>query len=474
MAGIGFRLQKLLAEDSYSGSVKAYSLSALISAGPFLLTILAVSLIRLWSMESLTADQQATFQALVTRCFALSLLSVGPSYLVVTRFAADEYYRAHVTSFTAVFFSTVSLHALVFGPLLLIHFSSFALSASLRLSAVLLCLVTGGTWLALIFLSAAKDYARMGLSFLVGGAGSFAFGLALGGRLGLPGYFGGFMLGQALVFAMLSYALVREFGYREPRDMHWLSYFKRQPLLAATGFLYNLGIWADKFLFWRSGQGEAVEAGLRHCPMYDIPIFFAYLTSIPALTFFLVHMETDFFFKYRAYYQGIQNQEGLSALERRRRDIVKSLEASLARLLLVQGLVSAACMLAVPFITSAMRMDPVQMSLLRIGMFAAFLQTGLLIMVNILLYFDLQGEAAVSALVFCALNIVLTRASLSGNSIDPGYGYLLACLGGLAVAFYFLNERLARLHFLTFMRQPLPHAVVIADLDEDEELDPLP
>jgi len=45
MAGIGFELRKYLTEDSFTGTLKAYGFAGLISAGPWVLSILGVMLI---------------------------------------------------------------------------------------------------------------------------------------------------------------------------------------------------------------------------------------------------------------------------------------------------------------------------------------------------------------------------------------------------------------------------------------------
>ncbi|TBR16824.1 hypothetical protein EPO15_18325, partial [bacterium] len=103
MAGIGFKLQKLLGGDDYTSALKAFGFSTLITAGPFLISILLVVFIQIISHRTLTDRGMAYLQTLITYCYALSLVTVGPSYLVLTRYVADEYYRGHVTSFAAAF-----------------------------------------------------------------------------------------------------------------------------------------------------------------------------------------------------------------------------------------------------------------------------------------------------------------------------------------------------------------------------------
>lgn len=468
MAGIGFKLQKLLGGDDYTSAVKAFGFSTIITAGPFLISILLVVFIQLISIRTLTDRGMAFLQTLITYAYALSLVTVGPSYLVLTRYVADEYYRGHVTSFAAAFFSAYTINLAVWGLPVFWFFSGIGAGWEIRIAAFLLYALALGIWLAMIFLSAAQDYWGVSKAFLWGMAISIILSWALGTYKGLSGYFIGFMLGQAAVLASLVMTMLREFGYWEPRDHNWLRYFKLHPRLAGIGFFYNLGIWADKFLFWASREGEWLDARLRYCPIYDSPMFFAYVSILPTFVYFFLLLETDFFFKYHDYYSAIQEQEGLSVLERRRQGIVDSLRHNLGRVLLVQGMVSVAVLLVAPWFVEVTRMNPLQMSVLRIGVYGAFLQGAGLILQNILLYFDHQDEALKVSALFCVSNFGATAVTLKLGLPAYGYGFAFAGFVTTGVAAFYLVERIRLLHYWTFSRQPFPEPVLISDGKDSE------
>lgn len=468
MAGIGFKLQKLLSGDDYTSAVKAFGFSTLITAGPFLITIMLVVFIQLISIRTLTGRGMAYLQTLITYAYALSLMTVGPSYLVLTRYVADEYYRGHVTSFSAAFFSAYTLNLAVWGLPVFWFFSGIGAGWDIRLAAFMLYALALGIWLAMIFLSAAQDYWGVSKAFLWGLATSIILSWALGTYKGMSGYFTGFVLGQAAVLASLVSTMLKEFGYWEPRDHNWLRYFKVHPRLAGIGLFYNLGIWADKILFWASREGEWLDARLRYCPIYDSPMFFAYVSILPTFVHFFLLLETDFFHKYHDYYAAIQAQEGLSVLERRRQGIVDSLRYNLTRVLILQGLVSAACLLVTPWFVEVTQMNPLQMSVLRIGIYGALLQGAALILQNILLYFDHQEEALKVSAVFCLSNFAATAVSLKLGLPYYGYGFAVAGLLTTAVAAFYLVERIRLLHYWTFCRQPFPEPVLISDGKDSE------
>lgn len=466
MAGIGFRLQKLLSGDDYTSTVKAFAFSTLITAGPFLLTILLVLFVQAFSTEMLTDRGIAYLQSIITYCFAFSLISVGPSFLVLTRYVADEYYRGHVTSFTASFFSAYTINLAVFMPFVLWFFSGLSVGWGMKLEACALYAMAVGMWLAMIFLSAAQNYWRVSRAFLLGLGVSLPGAYLLGRFQGLNGYFTGFLLGQAVVLFTLVSALVEEFGYWEPTDHNWLQYFRLHPRLAGIGFFYNLGIWADKFLFWASSEGEWLDARLRYSPIYDTPMFVAYITVLPALVYFFLLVETDFFLHYHDYFMGIQKQEGLAVLERRRMGIIGSLRFNFRRVATTQGLCTLFCLLLSPWIIILARMDPMHLSVLRVGTLAAVVQACAIIVLNVLLYFDHQPEGLAIAASLCVINAVLTDATLRLGLFAFGYGYLIACLFALGLGLHYLNDRILRLHFWTFTRQPFPDPVAAEDQGE--------
>jgi uncharacterized membrane protein len=383
--------------------------------------------------------------------------------LVVTRYAADEYYRGNVGGFAAIYFSCTAVFALATGPLVLWYFSRLSVPGPVRMLAFLLYLFVGVSWISLIFLSAAKEYVRIVRAFFLGTLLSLGAAYLLGPRGGLAGYLFGFTLGQGLVALLLSRAILDEFDYWEPRNHHWLHYFRRHPWLCGIGLFYNVGIWIDKILFWFSKDGESLDRGLRICSLYDMPLFIAYLTVIPSMAYFLVRIETDFVVVYQGYYLGIQRQESLPQLEKRRRGILRSLADNMQRLLLLQGIITGMALLAVPWLARVLGLDPIQMGILRVGVFASFLQAGLLIVICLLLYFDHQKDAFITAAVFCAANAALTAATLRAGLVFYGFGYAFACMLGLIVGMIFLNERLRRLHYWTFMLQPMPRPIVVEE-----------
>ena len=201
MAGIGFRrLKRLLAEDTYSGWLRAHLYGAVVSAGPWLLSVCTLAVLAFLSESLVETREQALFRAIVVYTYTFSLVTTGAIQMVVTRHLADCLYVGRVGAVLSTFRWSLGATALAHLALAA-GFYGWApdLDVRVRLLGIVLFVAVANTWVVMIFVGALQDYASVGLAFLVGNV------LSLGGALGLGArrprrLVGGFVLGQSRVF----------------------------------------------------------------------------------------------------------------------------------------------------------------------------------------------------------------------------------------------------------------------------------
>ena len=112
----------------------------------------------------------------------------------------------------------------------------------------------------------------------------------------------GYFLGHFVIVAMLSARTFIEFDSKQFFDVGLFTFLMKNKVLVLLGLFYNLAIWIDKIVFWFSPRAVQVKGFLYSFSQYESATFFAFLTIIPALSIFLIHIETDFYRKYKAYY----------------------------------------------------------------------------------------------------------------------------------------------------------------------------
>lgn len=455
MAGIGFELRKILSEDTYTSHIKAYVYAAIISSGPWLMTVIAISVIGRTVRVFLSDHEADIMGATINYVYAFSIIMTGILQMVVTRYLADRLYRDESHMVLPIFNTTWIVTLVTQAPVAAVFLYHCDLPFLYCLIAFLLYLCICSMWICMIFLSAAKDYQAIVTAFLVGTGFSVLCAWYLAPTQGLVGVLGGYTAGQLVILFWLILRLMVEFPSDRYVDRDMFSAFGPYLPHVLIGFFYNLGVWVDKFMFWFSESGYQITGPLYANRLYDNSIFMAYLATIPAFALFLIRIETDFYEKYKTYYATIIHKASRSKILRERDELVGSIRQGLGQLIKVQGAITLCMLVLTPFVIEALNFSYQQYSIMRIGFIAAYLQTIFLILLVVLLYFDFRKEALISTVVFLCTNSVFTLVSLKLGFANYGYGYFASCLVSVPVAYFFLDRNLNRLEYLTFMNQPI-------------------
>ena len=90
MAGVGFELKKLFSARTAAGHIRAYSYSAVITAGPFaLMTVMVLAVQMLFIIYGVSDESSSIFVASVVYAFVFSQILSSGFTMVLTRYLAD-------------------------------------------------------------------------------------------------------------------------------------------------------------------------------------------------------------------------------------------------------------------------------------------------------------------------------------------------------------------------------------------------
>lgn len=455
MAGIGFRLQKLITGDSYTDVLKAYLFSSVIAAGPMIVVMITLALIKRMAQHYMGLDGEAQFMGLVIYVYAFSMVLTAPFYFVVTRYLADQYYVRDLQCFTPTYFGTITIVTVINLIVVCPWVLRLPVSPATALWEIILFISVSCIWIAMLFLSAARSYMWIVVAYVLGCVAGIFLSIALGRYYGLSGFIGGFAAGQFLTWVVLSIRIVLEFGYQLAYHFAFLRYFRKYPMMLAVGILYYVGIWVDKFVFWSSSHALIVLNHIRVTPDYDTPLFVAYLTVVPSLAFFLIQMETTFAVQYHAYYTTVLKHNTLGAIRSLEQQMADTLSSQFQRFAVFQGIISGICILIAPQIGELFGLNSGQLGVFRVGILGAFMQMAVIMIINILFYFDAQREVVWLTLIFAVCNAVFAYITIQMGLPAYGFGYTLTSFLTLIVGFFLLDRRLRSLGYWTFMRQPV-------------------
>ena len=468
MAGVGFELQKLIRKGTLVSTIQAFLYGSVLAAGPILLTMLTVGLIAWMSYGLFHQGVLGIFTVTVVYTFAFSLILTGPFQLVFTRYVADKHfakcfediYPGFLTSVALV--SGLALAAAIPFYLLLDVYVDVGNVLLYKLFGVLMfwgvCLI----WQIMGFVSTTKEYQKVVWAYFAGTVVSIVLAYLLIPRITVAGAVGGFAAGQWLVAVLLFRIVTKPLKKRSHWRKEYFQYLRFYPYVALTGLFYNFGLWVDKFVFWiyfKEQQGASFFYTFNY---YDVPNFLAFLTIIPALAYFLILTETNFYKDYSKFIDDVLH-EPLLLIEEKKWDMIETLKRGLKGMLRLQGIVTLLLIVFAEPVLVFLGYRGVSLWLFRILMVGVFFHVVNLNLNIILLYYELRKQAFLLTLLFAVSNALLTLASLKLGVAYFGMGFLVSTLLTSLISWRVLKRSVQRIDFLIFASQPLESVVQIED-----------
>jgi polysaccharide biosynthesis protein PelG len=456
MAGIGFELRKLLDKRGYMGLFQAYAYAGIISSGPWVLSIVGMLISPMISVAVVIPQFLITqFQVSVTYLIAISLIVTGGLQLGFTRYTADRLFEQADAMILPNFMGTLLVATLCAGAIgILAALTLFvAQSVVYRLLMMAGFVIMCDIWIVTVFLSGVRQYKAILWLYAVGYAVTVLAAIGLR-PLGLEGLLLGFLIGQfVLLIAMIGLTIYNypsnrfiEFDFLKPGRM-----FKS---LLWIGALLNFGLWIDKLIFWYyPDTGQWIIGPLAASPIYDMPIFLAYLSIIPGMAVFLVRIETDFVEYYDKFYDAVRKGGSLEYIEEMRDAMVFTVRQGIFEIMKIQAITCLILFIAGKALLDWLGISELYLSLLYIDVVGAGLQVVLLGLVNVLFYLDKRREVLLLVGVFVTSNIVLTCLTLQLGAAYYGYGFTLSMLIAVVVGMRLLDGKLGKLEYETFMLQ---------------------
>lgn len=448
MAGIGFHLNKLVSGDTYTQAATGYLSSIIITAGPWLTSVISLSLLSVVGIPAFSSAEYALLMVTITYAFCASLILTGGLQMVISRYLADRLYLDD----WACIAPTCNGVLLLVAPLFVVAAPFLFLAPfawPYRLLVVTLFLVLCLLWLTSIFLSAARDYLRIVAIFAVGHTISITAAIALGRAAGVVGALTGYTLGQAVSTALFIAQIYQEFGVADRINGAYLGYLRRYWDLLLLGFLYTAGIWADNIIRWFTAGSHAIAGFYRINSAYDVTKLLAYLTTILAAALFIVHIETGFARHYWSFYRRIEAMGTLAEIGAAKRGMITAVRTGLANVLKLQLIVIGAALLLAPEIVAAVGLPAGNVPLLRVNLLGANTQFVVQLFMLLLLYLDQRRRALRIIGLFMGANSVSTLIITRFVPAWDGAGFLIAAALTATFALGTLRDVLNRLEYLT-------------------------
>jgi len=456
MAGIGFELRKVLKRDKLASIVKAYGYAAMLSSGPWVVSIIAIIAVGFINISNYLGQSVANFQIIVTYAIALasSLIVTGLLQLPYTRYVADLIFKHREDEVLPSYFGSIFLSWILGTPFILyVVFwafpeQDFFFKSIVSSTFLVLC----GVWISSILAASLKFYKTVVFayffSYLFIVIVSYLFGKSIDALLYI------FLLGNSILLIMLMLLIIKR--YDSKRFIN-ISFFREKNFywtLAIAGLTYNFGAWVDKFIFWYHPLTGVEVIGRLHASLvYDIPIFIAYLSIIPGMAVFFYRLEVDFAQKYDLYYNAVRESGTLELIQKYRNEMVFVIRHALFEIMIIQGILDIFMFLTIDKVFALLDIPQLYAGLLYILTIGAMLQLAFMSVLAILYYLDRKKVAMWLCIVFFISNALFTLISIDMGPYYYGYGYAVSLLLVFSASLFVIRNEMEGLDYETFMLQ---------------------
>ena len=464
MAGIGFELNRLFNRKSIVSYIGAYSAAAMVFTGPMLLGVALLFFVRtISSMAGATLNEQDIIVIIITYALIASMLLNNIFSNTITRYVADllftEKPKRVMPSLHGALAIQLVTGTLFYGPFMI--FSGVGPLNSV-LGFMIFCELIV-VWTLISFVSAVKDYVRIIVIFAFGVVAAVVSGLVMVFLTSMD------TISAMLVSVYVGYgamslgyydALKRYFPESEGKAFSFVEYFFLNPQLAFIGLCLSVGMFSHFVVVWLSPYGKSIIGTLYSAPLYDVPALFAFLSTLMTTINFSTTTEVYFYPVYRNYYNLLNTNGSLQAIELAEREMLTILKRELVYLVFKQFVVT----LIVSTIGSAVLSEvsfagfnATTRGIFRVlcvgyGIFAS--ANGILL---ILFYFADYRDALISTILFAAGTLGCSLVLLVTGANFPFYGFSIA-VGAILMyvsALFFLWSYTSRLQYNIFSKQPL-------------------
>jgi uncharacterized membrane protein len=446
MAGIGWKLQRMIDHGSLAGTIAAYLTGVAVTSAPWLLTTAVLTSLRLVSRHA-TGDFVG-IERFLTVVYAVTVVLSAPVHVVVSRYTADRLYDRHIDRIAAPLRRATALTIIGFALIGAGLVWALHLPLALALVGAPLTAVIGAQWLMLSVGGGMMSPVVLLRAFGVGAPLSLIAALAVerAAPAGGAGYLFGFAAGQLVTLALLVRGVARALPAATDESARLFPAFVEYRVLAWSAFAYYVSIWADKVVVY-------VVRGADAAAFYAAIAAVAWFSVIPAFAWIYVQVETAFYQRFRSFYAELEGGAPLRELKQHAERISEEAKRILRGAAAVQIGATALVIAAAPRIVHAVGLSPDAGPLFRLAAMGAGMQVFCLLEVLLLTYFDLRRDA----LAICACLLVGVSALTcvcAAIGWPPVIGHLVACAISSLLGLVLVRRRLQTLVLDTFQSQP--------------------
>jgi uncharacterized membrane protein len=459
MAGIGFELKKLFGARGVLPGIKACFVSSFIVMGPTLICMAMLTALQQFLVYlEIPLEKRELFTAAIVYSFIFSLLATCGFTMVLSRYVSDRIYENRYEDILPSMHGALTVCITAGGTAAALFYYKSPLNPCFKTAAYILFVELVILWIQSVYMSILKDYARVLRGFVLGVCTgimlSYSAVMLLKADV-INGLLVSADMGFFVIIIFLGRSIQRSFKKSRRNYFDFLRYLGRYPSLFFTGVFQMLGTYIHNFVFWFGDYRVTAGGTYVFSPFYDVPAFWAFLSTIPAMVIFVVSLETSFYEKSKEYYFMISHDGTIDDIEQTKDEMLEALSEGLMHVMKLQLFFTAGFLVLgiklLPLIGFSSSLVGI-FSMLVIGYYA-FIMTFITIL--ILLHFDDRKGALLISGAFLSLNALLTLLSTFSEEHYLGAGFFGASFISLVLALIRLLSFVKNIDYHVYCSQPI-------------------
>ncbi len=445
MAGIGFKLQKMLEKETLTTDIISLVYSIFISAGPWIIMSITVFFIQFFSRRL----ELNFFKISMVYAFIFSTIIDGFFSMTITRRISDliytkdfsQIYKEYNGNVTLIFvISSAICFAFYIFNLKYYSIWQIVFSSYLFISLSII-------WIQIIYMSAVQKFLPIIFSFVIG-CSLALLGAMISKQTSELWIYASYDIGIGMImytmhFLISKYLRQRGISFAIFRSMkvYWKNFL--------AGIMYYLAVWIDDFIAWHT-IGKTFYPGYRLAPSYDIPMFLSYLYIIPTLALFILIIETSFYERYRNFYFLLEHNGTLSEILREKESMDSNLKSGVFTIIAIQGAFTFVGLLLSRPISSLLRLPLDTLNVMRFGILGATFNAFFLLFMLLCFYFDFKDIVWRGSLLVFVSNFTISELIIRRY---PGFSFAIAFLIGTLYMMDNFMKRYNDLIYFEYNRQ---------------------
>ncbi len=459
MAGIGFELRKLFKEKGLIAGFRAWFYSALITIGPMLLCILLLTVLQVFmSYLGIDFNKKELFTVTIIYSFIFSLILTSGFSMLLSRYISDKIYKKEEKDIIPSLKGAITILMILGGIIGIVFYYNSPLNFSYKVVAYILFMELNILWIQTIYVTGLRKYKKILRGFFVGIFAGILLSAILVGYLKLDAVMGSLISVDIGFFIILLFFFnsIQDGGKHSNRNYFgFLEYLDKYPSLFFISFIYTLGLYIHNLVFWGGEHQKFINGTYIFAPIYDMPVFWAFLSIIPAIVIFAVTFETFFYEKYKLFYDSILENGTKKVIDKSKHEMKIVLFQQLRHVMGVQLVFTGICLVLGKILLPKVEFFHQSIQIFNVLVIGYYAFVVMFIILSILLYFDDRIDALLLVLIFTSLNGLFTGLTTIMGEAYFGFGFLVSAFIALLFGILRLKNFIKNIDYHIFCSQPL-------------------